>query len=315
MANKTLISLLTDNKKSLQFLHAAMGFDFEKPYYIGMGEGRFTFNQVKKEIDANITGKHRAVMLILPDTTSVFTSLHYAEIETYRFSIADDKGYPCYKHDFDNFFSIKDFEETRKKKTKRYYIIAQSVEHITEPAPYTQSEHISVSSEIRYKISGDYTWTSDGHGAKWISRVPLASLEDGTQVDFRYDALTIGNIIDKSGYLVCLRRRELKRLTDARRAEREKLEAEQADYSEMEQNITQMLEDAKAKIVEMASSLQSKDDCAALEKRINDLKWAYYSMSTYQDMKKARRFRSCADIESRMRDIEKYLNRVKADEE
>ena len=66
--NTLLKNLLKDNKRILQSLHACIGLDFKKPYYIFDIEGKFTINQLIKAAAGYTPKKDIFVMLTRSDT-------------------------------------------------------------------------------------------------------------------------------------------------------------------------------------------------------------------------------------------------------
>ena len=293
-------ALLTKNKKALQFLHAAHGFDFEAEHIVKAIDGRFTYNSVIKEIEKDIPGEYTAAVLVDPISTYRWESLHYAAVTWGKFQPLRVQGLAYWNYNIDYFFSIGDFEETRKKKTNRVYIIAQKKE-LLNPAKTTTGTDLS--QRFRY-IPSDYEKCGDGRGNTDINRVQLMKL-DGSAEEFEYKPNssyypgdrkpeTIAEVIDKSGYLVINRRRELKAAAKRLKAKRERAAAMSADFSEEERKTRDGIAAAKkyiADAITAADNWESGRKAAQaaheLQYVLNDFEklhtWAFSSVTAKQD--------------------------------
>ncbi len=293
-------ALLTKNKKALQFLHAAQGFDFEAEHIVKAIEGRFTYNSVIKEIEKEVSGEYTAAVLVDPINTYHWESLHYAAIKWGKFEPLRVRDLRYWNYNVDYFFSIKDFEEMRKNKTNRVYIIAQKTELLNPAKP---NKGIDLTQRFRY-VPSNYEKCGDGRGHTYINRVQLMKL-DGSAEEFEYkpnDSFypgdkkpeTIADVIDKSGYLVINRRRELKAAAKRLKADRDRAAAISADFSEEERKTRDGIAAAKkyiADAITAADSWESGRKAAQaaheLQYILNDFEklhtWAFSSITAKQD--------------------------------
>lgn len=245
--NKTL--LLKENKNALQYLHKAHGFDFEKDIFIGSIAGRFTLKTIYDYITENIGGGFIATLLIKPDETNHFKKLHHVTIKNGRFEIEKYRGISFCKYDIDHFFAVKDFEEVRKHKTERVFIIAQKHEFILTP-----KLEIKIESETRYKIE-DVRKCGDGRGNSWINEIKItpATGTKESAVFKPYNTFytsetkskNINDFIDKSGFILRFRRTELKRRAIALKTERDAETLKNTDFSKQIKNIENKIASVK----------------------------------------------------------------------
>jgi len=315
-------SLLNDNKKALQFLHHANGFNFQKDYIIIKGNGKFTFNTVEKEIKNRIDGKYTAIVLVKPEKSYSFQDLHYIELDKYNFNPLRKNNVKYWDFHIDYYFGIGDFEESRKKKTERYYIVAQLTDYIL---PIDRNENIDLSQRFKYIEDRNITRTTDGKGKYWISSIYLKPFDKNVS-PFEYKPFSNGmysyynhaenltdktdDIIDKSGYLKLVRSRELNRKAKALRAERKNAEASKADYSERENKIRNTTKDIQYKLSEQLRNAESLESMQNIDSAISKLRWVYGDIERYFTTKDNNKFSSIADIESRLEHIETKLKEV-----
>ena len=62
--NTVTQTLLHENPKALQFLHYASGFDFNSPFHVSSGTGRFTFNKVMAQVSSVIKGPVNVALFV-----------------------------------------------------------------------------------------------------------------------------------------------------------------------------------------------------------------------------------------------------------
>ena len=306
-------SLLAENRKALQFLHMAKGFDFEKPFVCIRGEGRFTYNQVKKEIQKHIDGEFSAGLLIKANENKCCNrELYYAVFGNTRLDgqrQGRDLAYWSYNVGYN--WGVGDFEDMRKNATDHYYIVAQSAEHIREP-----EREKAVDWKGRFRLDEERTWnpsfTSNGKGKKWISAVDLVAIGGtGEKVTYKVDRYMteterLEDVMDKSGYIVATRRAELKRAALQLRIKRAKEEAERADFSEMEKEIVALLESQKCKLSRAVLGIGNEEDAHKVEKMASAIRWAFWDMEWYRDRKENGKF---SNVMEKKKALEKIRER------
>lgn len=288
MKNRTVNALLKENRKALQFLHAAYGFDFEKPFFIKRLEGRFTYNTVTKAIGEKLDGKYKAVILLKPNGEGWQGRLHPVNIKLGKFERPDRQAVKQWRFDMDEFFSVGDFEKTRKNNTKHVYIIAQVVEHLRLPAEKR------INTNGRYKLGQDIRKCSDGRGNHWIDKIPLKP-NDGSREGLIYEPFSrffyeektkagedINNYIDKSGYLIREKRHDLLTRAKALKAEREKAALLKADFTAEETRVFAKLEEAKKQLADGVLFAKTMEDGARVSRAATRLYFAVSSAERYK---------------------------------
>lgn len=263
--------LLTENRKALQAMHQAKGFDFEKDFILWTFPGKFTFNQIKKGLESQLAGKYTAVILVKPNKKHTFNKLYYAELGATRFLLSDHRTSSLYKYGIDHPWGVGYFEEIRKEKTERVFVIAQKTEYLTTPA---EKEHLL--GETRYKIAKNGIHKSgDGRGNSWINRVELLSPTG------RKDCITheiprypysitpkTDNILeyfDKSGYYVPYYREELSWRLGILKAERAAAELAAYDFTKEENNLKEQLNQAKRLLIAKIETAETEKDFRYIE--------------------------------------------------
>lgn len=306
-------SLLAENRKALQFLHMAKGFDFEKPFVIIKGEGRFTYNQVKKEIEKRIDGEFSAGLLIKANENKCCNrELYYAVFGNTRFDgqrQGRDLAYWNYNVGYN--WGVGDFEEMRKKATDHYYVVAQSVEYIREP-----KREKAVDWSGRFRLNTEKSWnpafTGDGKGKRYISSVDLVAIGGkGEKATYKVDrnmteTERLEDVMDKSGYIVAIRRAELKRAALQLRIKRAKEEAERADFSELEKEVVALLENQKSKLSRAVIKIGSEEEAHQIEKMASVIRWAFWDLEYYRERKNAGRF---GNVSEKRKALEKIRER------
>lgn len=264
MTNTIKKELLKENKKALQFLHVAHGFDFEKDILISKIDGKFTYNQVMKIIYENIEGKFTGAILVRTTKDYCFNrDLHHVKIKAGRFDIERTKKE--YQYNIDTFATVGNFENIRKHKTKSVYIIAQSNELLTpakDPAPFNDY--------TRYRIAPDgVRKCSDGRGNSWVDKITIM-LNRNQKIEYKpYNSFSfyprekrsdnINDYIDKSGYNLHVQRMDLKRRALALKAERDLNAVNNADYTEREKAVKDGINAVKKYIIEAVNNATNYD--------------------------------------------------------
>jgi len=315
MSTNDIKTLLGANKKALAFLHNACGFDFQKDFFISRGEGRFTFNSVNKIVSENVSGSCKIALLVKANS-SWKSNLNFVSLGKEKFNPTRHDNIKYWNYDIDYFFGIGDFEETRRGKTEYYFIIAQKMEYLSAPKP---EANIDLSQRFKY-VPKQYEKAGDGHGKTWINNITLR-LTDGSAKDFGYkpfetrysnDKTTdnVNEIIDKSGYLIIERHRELKGLAHRLRADRAKNAASMADYTAREEAIYEAIEAAKRKLSNKILIASTYEDMDLIEEAVKKLRWIVFDMKLHDEYATGNKYSSVAEIENRLSNVENKLKEI-----
>lgn len=255
--------LLQENPKALQFLHHAHGFDFEKPFFIGSIPGRFTYKMLSDMVTGSIGPDHMAAVLVKPTKEYHFEKLHHAKMNGYKFDVENNKRVSWYKFNIDYFFGVGDFEETRKHKTERVYIVAQNKQYLIKP-----KNTIDIVPGERYKLATTkynnrgYSVSFDpGKNISYITEIDLQPTNGSRETTrFKpYDCFypsenrsdNITDYIDKSGYIVRFWRLDLQRRAIGLKAEKEKTALNTRDFTKEHNEIIKMITAAREHVVKL----------------------------------------------------------------
>lgn len=275
--------LVKENPKALQFLHNAHGFDFEKPFYIGSIPGRFTYKMVNDCIKANIGDDFVSVVLVKPKSY-LYERLHYATMKAGKFSISVDRAkVRTWAFNVDTFVSVSDFEETRKSRTECVYIIAQKPEYMVTP----KTEKTLRPNE-RYKVMDSVGRCADGRGKVWINEIKLRR-NDGSRNVTSYkpwnsfypgenQSNVLEDYVDKSGYIVRMRRMELAGQAKKLKAQHNAEELARTDFSARKASVDAGIAAAKKFLADAIMAASTKQEVRSIEGKISSLEWVFYDV-------------------------------------
>lgn len=193
MTNETRTNvkeILSENKFAFQLLNRARGYNFEKPFYIIKGEGKFTYNSIIKLIksvvgtDFDVTD-YICFMLIKNKRTYRQNSFYGVDIDKNFENLNGDLWSTKREHVLScnncisNCYTVKDFEELRKNYTDNYYVLIQ---HHSDGY---------VSGEIKVDVTERVKVTKKEFGYTTLKQNNFVSTERSYS---KFD-------IDKSGYI------------------------------------------------------------------------------------------------------------------
>ena len=219
-------NILTANKKVFRFLHYNYGFDFEAPYEIIEGTEKFTFNKVKKAVEA-IGAK------IDDDWNVVFVyevkrwrddapDMAIAEVDEDGFYVTREdmiaKNYWNYNMNYA--YGKGDFEEKRKGgKIVRYWIIVQRMDAKVTVTDIDKRTDIAVAKAYanyqRVRIV-DTRISQRGMNDRreYVSEVGVKPRDfnyDTIRISGGYEYTKVEDVVDKSGFVLTYVREEYKR--------------------------------------------------------------------------------------------------------
>lgn len=252
--------LLNEEPNAGRYLHNAFGIDFYKPFNMYYLKGNYTINKIYNIIhnDTKTETLGGTIILLTKNPDSYNKDLHIVTIKNGNINIE----HKVYKHtgnikkrvNIDYYFRKSDFETTRKNNTTETFIIYQQKEYRTE-----QKEN-KINYNERYKtIDKCSCKMGDGRGNTWLYRLFLKSLENNTpefeyEIDYyNFKTNNINEIIDKSGYLLCQHRADLKRKAQTLKAERQKAEYNKTDNTEKIKELETIIKETKNDIIKCLS--------------------------------------------------------------
>lgn len=306
--------LLKENPKAFQYLHHAHGFNFEKPFFLGSFPGRFTYKMVNDMINANIGDNFTAALLVKPDKKGYsFTRLHHVTMQHGKFNIESRRDLYPWSADIDHFFSVGDFERTRKTATERVYIIAQNPDFLVTP-----KNNIQLESNTRYRIAvndwrNGVTKASDGRGGTFISEIVLQPT-DGKRGKATFKPWNsfypsekksndINDYIDKSGYILRFRRMDLKGRAIALKAQHDAERLEKTDFSERENKARADIAAVKRYLIDLIENAETYENGRHVSSAATQFGYLLHDFENLQNW-------TFRNVESKNNHFNKMENRV-----
>lgn len=307
--NIAAAELLSLTPSAFQVMHTAAGMDFEKPYGIIQGNGRFTVNQVTKAATAEgytPTAKAYIFVRVVDEYNTYKKNPHTAIFTPDGIRLIDRM--PCiYKNGkwhahSDNFYAKSDFEEWRKNEGAEWWLVWQQPEHL-QPVRGSSGP---LDTSRRYKLNpAPYTHTrgGDGKGNSWIRRLSLILTgEQGnkTEVTTFNRPTELTDIIDKSGYLLQERREDWKRKAEALRKERAKAEFLTTDNSDKVKDLKEKIAARKNELIAQLQTAATYEEIKQVEEALsywNGFGDIVHKFETFARMVKEKSFPSVAHCE------------------
>ena len=268
--NTLLKSLLKENKRILQGLHACIGLDFKKPYYIFDIEGKYTINQViKAAAGPGYTPKKDIFVILTKSKTAYCTNYRVAVLDSCGNMEKDinSTGYNNNKFvSLDTFYTKSDFEMVRKNATHTI-IICQNRDFLSIPA------RKNIDSMQRLKLIKAQISTPYKSNEKCIYSLNMQTTDNNGlnyQLDtYRYNTMDINSLIDKSGYLLIYRRETLNRRAAIIRAEKVKNAYIAIDNTDKIKALKNAILDKKNVVINMLMEATTAADLANVNKKLD----------------------------------------------
>lgn len=266
--NENVKKILSVNPSAFRAIHDALGVDFEQPHDIVAFPGKFTVKQITKRADAFGYGFHAVRVVLTRNTKSWRSGFSVATVNAGG-TVNIDIKLPYYAGRPDTFAAKKYFEEIRKSETAETYVIFQDQKYISVP----EQKKIDYSARFITKNSDRVNMATDGRGNHWISSIYLyLTDEKGSRIEYRtmngyYPnemPREIGEIIDKSGYLLRDRRETWKRRAAALRAEQERDAFIRTENSGKVAELQALIEQRKSDIMEQLKCAETTDELRAV---------------------------------------------------
>lgn len=261
--------LLKDRPQAFRQLHKLYGFDFESDFIYYEHNGNFTVNAMIKNASNKAGAQlnpidYKMVLLVKP-------FLKYGKENTNTWYLVDIDGHNKPSVDVGNiysksgiydgldyFFTLQDFNDERKNKKVKAVLIAQK-------GTLLKPEKVNfIDYGERYAVSD--VRTASYKGEIYISSAAIKD-ENGKKTilkQYGRNIKTIDDLIDKSGYMITERRKDLKRRAEALRAEIEKNEFLAADLSKYLHDAEKRMNDVKSVISGYMLKAQASGDIAKI---------------------------------------------------
>ena len=272
--NAVTQTLLHENPKALQFLHYASGFDFNSPFHVSSGTGRFTFNRVMAQVSSVIKGPVN-VALFVKVNNRYLPQLYYVPVGNSGFKPTESGLRNTYYYNVNEFNTQRSFEEVRKNETDHYYIVTQSKSY-SKPWHEKQFDY-----DARYKIER-HTLAQFGYNHVCLGSLVLARKSDGETFFIRTDKFfypdeldaageNAFSYVDKSGYYAISYRHELhERLRDYKKNNARQFVL-QSDFTATLHDLDSKTKEIKQALVAATDAMQTYEDCRKVERTAYNL--------------------------------------------
>lgn len=176
--------LLSSNKKALQYIHDAYGYDFTKPYKVTGFLGKFTAKSIEKE-----TGSDTGILLVYSKK-----EMKVCELNQGKFDAKDLRR--IYNYNIDTFYGQGDFETERKSGTTAVYVIQQDKQYIGKPKPEERRSYSYSSNQSKPEFD------KSGYNLTEVRTALLCRLrkyktekraKEASEVDYTQDIIDIEN--------------------------------------------------------------------------------------------------------------------------
>lgn len=282
--NRGLKALYKVNKKYLNALHQAYGFDYNKPFYCDRIKGKFTINKILKTLEEKgYTPSNSTIALCIRiDDALSGGVMSYRKGNTYTVEIRNGGTFKIEVNKttaLDTFWRKSDFEEMRKSDLTITWIIAQKDTD-------TQARHGERWGDDRPNFNGwgdrfkiesmQESYKSFNATTSDIYRLTLRAT-DGTNKKGGFDRFerfanddktALHAIIDKSGYLVINKREYLKEEAERTRRTRAKSAMDATDTTAIIEAIKTRIEAVKIMLSAQFEAVNDYESASNFEKKL-----------------------------------------------
>lgn len=306
--------LLKDRPQAFRQLHKLYGFDFESNFIYYEHTGNFTVNSLLKnagnEAGAQLnTADYKVILLVKPflkcgkENTNTWYLVDIEENNKPSADVGNIYRKSGIYDGLDYFFTLSDFNNERKDKKVKAVLIAQRVE-LLKPEKVNYIDYGE-----RYAVTDVHT--ASYKGKKYISSAAIKDGNGKKTVLNRYerDIKTFDDIIDKSGYIVLERRKDLKRRAEALRAERKKNEFLASDLSKYLYDAEKRMNDVKSVISDYMLKAQTSGDIAKINFYKLERVFSLYERLTVGIQGKT--FKSIDSVKNVYNSICEYIDSIK----
>lgn len=298
-------NLLNENKKVLQCLHFCMGYNFEKPYRVIEGTGKFTVNTLYKllnedeKIDTAVTllikpGKcigwrEELHLVYLTDRTGNWLGKFVSPNQYKELGLYNDITY---------YWRKSDLEADRKSGVNKYWLVIQKKEYLT--APFKKAE---VDYTERMKPTEDFTRNSTG-GCR------ITYVIQGNSKIYANRLCKSSEPIDKSGYFVEFIHAEYKRRVKALIAERKKEEANVYDCSIETDKIRVTLDEIRKRIAAAVSECTDHNKLSVVDSVFSKYRYVLSDYNLHVQRVNNNSYSSVYNIKSALGYMDNKLNEI-----
>lgn len=316
--NNNIKNLLSVHSNALRCLHGTLNFDFCTPFNVYFISGKYTVRKIEKMIETDGYNIRNAVIAIVTrDLNSWNKDFSMVTVDFFNGIKIDYKMPYCnnYKSRLDTFFRKSDFEDVRKSEKAETYVFCQLKENLTKQT----GNSIDYSGRFKFVNYRNYY---DGRNT-YIHKVNLRLTGGkGEKIEYQVDRYRMGgletndlnDIIDKSGYLVCERRKEWKRKAKSLRSQRAKAAFKVTDNTEKISKLEELINKRKNELVIMLNNATTSIEIRNMGSMINSWNGLYGVVRDFELLKKRdeeKSFSSITDFEMAYATIVNTLDKIK----
>lgn len=320
MRNPYIDEILKRDCNALRALHVCMGFDWCEPYTVYHIDGKFTVNSIIKTICKDDFDPYTdAVAILTRDKEGRERRFHLAAIRNGNVDISIRTS-GKYWASLDHFYRKADFDDMRKKVNADTYIICQKECNLK---PVVEMK-VNYADRFKHFPEKD-TRYGDGKGKTWVSSVRVkpvdCNVDDfdlyihernyGRSLQLHGESYQeFGDVIDKSGYILPLRRRELKRRANQLRRDHAKAVYVSTDHSAQIDELRSLIEQRKRELMTAFENAQTSDEYHAVGRELNYLGGFRDAVSSFERLirnEAGKKFDSEAQFKERYESIKGSL--------
>ena len=300
---KYINEIINVHRNAFRGLHVGEGYDFEKPFNILKYEGRFTLNQVKKDIKANgILPEDNKIMLLIgylseeTEGKRKHGELYAVQVLSEGFIISETKR-AFIREDCERFWRKSDFEDLRKSGLATTYVIIQDWQFIKYPE--RKPSHSGYLNEYeRVKITYRPEEGYNGYTLNFI---------DWNVTQRKY---SVPEELDKSGYNVENARDNLYQKVRKIKADKEKADYLKQDNSHKITAISELIKGLKKQVISDLENAETYDEVKEVTRKLDH--WRGYKgiLNDFETFKKRTENKEYCSIESSELDYNNLMKEI-----
>ena len=292
-------------RRVLTPLNNTFGYDFNKPFTVFYNNGSWTVNGILKAVeDKGYAPKNSKIVLIM-----VFKGdKGYLSGRVYGVEMT----FGGYNHDIhfyggksdsliDNCWRKGDIEKYRKSDIFECYIICQKYDDLGRTYKHPDEHNTDLSQ--RFYVNNTH------YGA-----LELQTIDGGQTLNFyRYKGDSKEGAIDKSGYIVQLKRDTLQRNAEKLRDERKKTAYTATDNGAIIAELEKRIELLKAVLLEEFKQAKTAKQYETFTDRIRFFGGFTYLVGQFERLKereKEKNYRSIDDFNDAVKEINSYIDKL-----
>ena len=263
--NNTIKLLLNDESKALKGLHESFRFDWNKPLQAKLIIGNTTLNKILSQVDY---GNDYQVIVLTKPLGEFYRCHRWNVVEVLdksTFNIEfNNKSFSYHTRKLDYYHRKSDFKDDLKDPNGQTIVISQKREYLSNP--YKKRE---IDPTQRYKIvspereNAYYTYAYNSSN-RWISHIDVFDIHSSGE-KLRYEvydrnALTISDVIDKSGYLLPYFKNELNNKVRIEKSRRAKEAYLATDNSQKLEELSIRMKAKKLELIEKFKNANTYDE-------------------------------------------------------